>query len=893
MMTRLKLWWTFSGAAVIFGILYWFQDKVLQFARTHTLQLLIGVAVLIGVVLFIMLLIFLYARRKPKAEAKPAELEGEEEEEEAAAEAPAAPEAVAKVAAYRKLSAMRLRKICARAMKRMKANVPGKKYRYQIPWIMMLGEAGAGKTRSLEQARFKMPLGGPLGGRAGERDECKWWFLEKGIVIDVSGDLVLQADGFSSNAKLWRLFLRLLQKHRPERPLDGVVLTIPCRNLIGGQAGDEADLDEASRKADLLAKKLREAQKVLGMRFPVYVLVTGCDRIEGFQSYCQNLPDNLADNMFGWSSPHSIETGYASEWVRRAFSSINQDLFKTQFELFTERSNLRDPDGLFLLPEKIKQLAEPLQIYLDRVFRQSVYQDNYMFRGLYFCGDAGIDEIKNAPKTVYFFRELFNKKIFSEFRLARPLTRALASKNRTVMATQALALALAVTCGVGLWLASNRLMDDKRAMLPVFEQIDTDLRKFRKQDAGPEGLALYRALSQESMSNTFRESGQNLFKGMTNFRSLTYAFIPSSWFSDLHADLRRSMTLAYDEIILKALYIELLQKAKKIFEAQSGAEYDVDDADEVLPIEDLPEFQRLQNFVSALGELERNANLYNGLSSTKNLEDMGQVVKYLFDLELPSQFYKNARYYHASLGKTHYRVFDPSIFRLKAKFFTLKKLTKRLYRRLYDPNQLEISTQRLAYRLDRFARQRRGPAGELKHIKAVLDSIARSEDDLAREEFNWIFKEEFDLGDAFDEVLESIEESSFMGADLREEVFAEGEAGFIKLKEALGAKRSVLTGELLATSADPGIIEAATEALKSAVIESPPVDNETFFADFKGEDILDINEKDEPIVVGVAEDEEEDTDLDLEDEEGLAEAEPPSIFNRLSPTVLALKAELE
>jgi len=893
-MDRIRLWWAFSGILVLFAFGYWFKDWLIAFARENTYYMLIGVAVLIAIILVVVFFIFLASRIKGKPKAAPEDAEPEETEEDQPEEKPEeAPVPAAKVAAFGKLSSLRLRKICARAMKRMKANVPGKNYRYQIPWIMMLGETGAGKTSSLEQARFKMPLGGPVGGRAGERDECKWWFFEKGIVIDVSGDLVLQEDGFSSNEKLWRLFLRLLQKHRPERPIDGVVLTIPCKDLLAGSPGDEADLDEASRKADLLGKKLREAQKVLGMRFPVYVLVTGCDQVGGFQSYCQNIPDKLANNMFGWSSPHSVETGYSSEWVKRAFNSINQDLFKTQFELFTERSNPRSPDGLFLLPENIKQLAAPLQIYLDRVFRQSVYQDAYMFRGLYFCGDAGIDQIKNAPKTVYFFRELFNKKIFSEFRLARPLARTLVSKNRTVIATQLVALALAVTCGLGLWFASNRLKDDKRAMLPVFEQIDEDLRKFRKQDVGPEGLALYRALHQESMSNTFRESGQNLFKGMTNFRSLTYAFIPSSWFSDLHSDLRRSMTLAYDEIILKALYIELLQKAKKIFEAQTGAEYAEADDAEILAIEDQPVFKRLENFVNSLGELEKNANLYNGLSSTKNLEDMGQVVKYLFDMELPSEFYKNARYYHQAIGKTRYRVFDPSIFKLKAKFFTLKKLSKRLYSQLYDPNQLEISTQRLAYRLDRFARQRRSPSGELKHIKGVLESISRTEEDLAREEFVWVFREEFDLGEAFNEVLTAIEESNFMGEDLKEEVYAEGEAGFIKLRKALSSKSSLLTGPLLATTADPGIIGDAIDALKAAVIE-PEVDNETFFADFKGEDIADINEPDEPIVIEEeGADEEEDEDFDEDDEEDAEEDEVPSIFNRLAPTVLALKAELQ
>ena len=891
----MKRWWRFVGMGLVLGLAYWFKRTIVAFARDHTLYLLIGVAVLIVAILLFLYFFFRSARKKPEADAKPEkpDSEDEEDDEQAEEEVKDAPEAAVKVAAYRKLSSLRLRKICTRAMKRMKTNVPGKNYRYQIPWIMMLGEAGAGKTSSLEQAGFKMPLGGPVGGRPGERDECKWWFFEKGIVIDVSGDLVLQEDGFSSNEKLWRLFLRLLQKHRPERPIDGVVLAVPCADLIGKDSGDKADLDEASRKADLLSKKLMDAQKVLGIRFPVYVLVTGCDRIEGFKSYCQNIPEKLADNMFGWSSPHSVDTGYSGEWVKRAFNSINQDLFQTQFELFTEKSRLRDPDGFYLLPENLKKLAPPLQIYLDRVFRQSVYHDSYMFRGLYFCGDSGIDEIKNVPKTVYFLRELFSRKIFSEFRLARPVTKTLISKNRAVIATQVIALVLALTCSLGLWFASNRLKSDKRAMLPVFEQIDEDFRKFRKEDAGPEGLALYRALHHESMSNTFEESAQNLFKGMTNFRSLTYAFIPSSWFSDLHMELKRSMTLAYHEIILKALYIELLQKAKNIFEAQTGAQYDNGDSSEILAVDELPEFKRLENFINSLKELEKNANLYNGLSASKNLEDLGQVVKYLFDLELPSEFYKNARYYHHALGKSQYRVFDPSIFKLKAKFFTLKKLTKRLYSRLYNPNRLEISVQRLAFKMDQFARQRRSPTGELKLIKGVLESMSRSEEDLAREEFAWVFKEEFDLGDAFNDILTSIEESNFLGEDLRQEVYAEGEAGFIKLREALRGKHSILTGPLLATTADQGIIGDAVDALKSAVIE-PAVDNEAFFADFESEDIADINEKDAEITLEEEDaDEEEDEDLAADEDEEGDEDKTPGLFNRLSPTVLALKNEFK
>ena len=903
----------------LLGLSVWFRKTILLFVRSHLPWVLIAVGVLIFLLLIYLLFFFRKARKKPEKktpaqEAMAAEEDGPAPDGEAADETGDEAVAPEHVAAKTKLSTLRLRGIFSRAMKVMKTNVAGRDYRYRIPWVLMLGEAGCGKTRSLKQTRFKLPLGGPFGGRAGERDECKWWFLEKGAVIDVSGDLVLREDGYSADDRLWSLLLRLLQKYRPERPIDGVVLTIPCEELIGPSGADGPDLDQASRKADQLNKKLWHAQKILGIRFPVYILVTKCDRIQGFQSFCQSLPETQANGLFGWSSPHSVDTAYSNEWVGKAFQAINRDLFQNQFEIFAENKGGVDAEGLYLFPENLKKLADPLQVYLDRIFRQSVYYDSYLFRGVYFCGDSGVDKIRNVPAKTFFLKDLFDRKVFPEFRLARPQARAMVSKNRAVLATQAIALLIALVGGLGLWRAYDQLQDDKRAMVPVFRQIDKDFRTLRQADKGAEGLMLYNALRHGSVSITFGKSAMNLFKGMTNFRSLTYPFIPSSWFSDLHKELRRSMTLAYDGIILKALYIELLQKAKAIFESTTTGSFRADSED-VLSLEETPEFMELKRFVDNLQELERHAELYNSLRTSKNLGDLGKVVKYLFDIELPSGFYKNARYYHGALGKTNYRIFDPSIFRLKAKFFTLKKLTRALYDRLYTPNQVEVALARLSYKLDKFAKQRRRPSGEIKLIRSVLETIEQTETILGQKQFAWVFNDEFNLGDAFNDVMSAVESSGFLGEDLRQEVETEGETGFESLHAALMGKSSILTGRLIALAGETADIGDGEEPVfPGPEAGVPDVDNEEFFADFKDADIVDINEPDEEIVAAAEDDlgdlgddmgddedldwgdEDEGDDMDWGDDEGGGDGEDASeerIANRLSNSVLALKGELE
>jgi type VI secretion system protein ImpL len=130
-----------------------------------------------------------------------------------------------------------------------------------------------------------------------------------------------------------------------------------------------------------------------------------------------------------------------------------------QFEMYAESEEIEDADNLFLLPPAIQSMREALRVYLDCLFKQSAYHESYIFRGVYFCGEAGLqtddlfqldsnNEVPVPLETVpavttaaiqrkpVFLADLFKEKIFSESSLAEPIRRIALSRNRTVLVAQ-------------------------------------------------------------------------------------------------------------------------------------------------------------------------------------------------------------------------------------------------------------------------------------------------------------------------------------------------------------------------------------------------------------------------------------------------------------------------
>ena len=130
-------------------------------------------------------------------------------------------------------------------------------------------------------------------------------------------------------------------------------------------------------------KRVDELIDVLGVNFPVYMLVTKCDLIAGFVEFFQGLDSQYREQMFGWTNPPDPEARFDGKAFDSCFGVVTDRLFRMRpwVESTAPRLSLRKA---FLFPEEFAYLGRPLRKVLDVAFRPSVYQEKRVCRGVYF-----------------------------------------------------------------------------------------------------------------------------------------------------------------------------------------------------------------------------------------------------------------------------------------------------------------------------------------------------------------------------------------------------------------------------------------------------------------------------------------------------------------------------
>ena len=170
---------------------------------------------------------------------------------------------------------------------------------YELPWYVIIGAPGSGKTTALVNSGLHFPLEqrsgkGALRGVGGTRN-CDWWFTDEAVFLDTAGRYTTQDSDANADSTGWLEFLALLRKYRKRRPVNGIILTISAQDLIMQGHGAPEGHDEAARR------RLIELNKELNIQLPVYLMVTKCDLVAGFTEYFDDLSQEGRAQV--WASP--------------------------------------------------------------------------------------------------------------------------------------------------------------------------------------------------------------------------------------------------------------------------------------------------------------------------------------------------------------------------------------------------------------------------------------------------------------------------------------------------------------------------------------------------------------------------------------------------------------
>lgn len=247
---------------------------------------------------------------------------------------------------------------------------------YGLPWYLLIGEPQSGKSTTLVNSGLEFPVGADALSGAGGTRNCDWWFSNEAVILDTAGRFTFQEES-APDAQEWSAFLRLLKKHRKYCPINGTIVVIPATSLV------EDTADEQERKAKNIRQKLLHLQKVLEIRFPIFVLVTKADRILGFSEFFSKLEPAEQRQLFGWSNPEPFDKAWDIKTFPAAFADLVGRVHKLRMRFLNEEANLSQVDKLFVFPEELAALQEPLATYLHTIFAGSRFEEPFIFRGFY------------------------------------------------------------------------------------------------------------------------------------------------------------------------------------------------------------------------------------------------------------------------------------------------------------------------------------------------------------------------------------------------------------------------------------------------------------------------------------------------------------------------------
>ncbi|MGY3622022.1 type VI secretion system membrane subunit TssM [Bradyrhizobium sp. USDA 10063] len=309
----------------------------------------------------------------------------------------------------------------------------GPSYLFELPWYIIIGPPGAGKTTILRNCGLQFPLSerlgiDPVAGFGGTRN-CDWWFTEEAVLIDTASRYTTQDTDPEVDRAAWLGFLDLLATHRRRRPINGILVAISLSDLVLSNENGQR------RHVESIRSRIQELLTTFGMRIPVYVLVTKCDLVSGFAEYFDNLDNEDRAQVWGKTFPLEGTGDRVDDVVILQMQELAEQLeAKLPLRMHHER-NLSRRAIMYAFPKEFWGIRTAIAGFVSEVFRSSRFEVLPMLRGVYFTsctqegtpidrmvrairGNFGLQPAPRMPSTgtgkAFFIKRLLTDVIFAE-----------------------------------------------------------------------------------------------------------------------------------------------------------------------------------------------------------------------------------------------------------------------------------------------------------------------------------------------------------------------------------------------------------------------------------------------------------------------------------------------
>ncbi|MBK8941918.1 MAG: type VI secretion system membrane subunit TssM [Polyangiaceae bacterium] len=252
---------------------------------------------------------------------------------------------------------------------------------YTMPWYMIIGPPGAGKTTALTHSGLVFPYGsssGPGGGGGvrgvGGTRNCDWWFTNEAILLDTAGRYTTEQDDRDE----WISFLNFLKKYRPKRPINGVIIAISISELIDA---NEMQIEAIGKK---LRSRIDEVAGQLHLVLPVYLLFTKIDLVAGFSEFFGDLRKSDRSKCWGATIRLELPKNEPGNIFGAEFDVLVKQLHARGLKRMCMEQRREVRERLYQFPLEFAGLKKNLGDLIQTTFQPNTVQGTPIFRGFYF-----------------------------------------------------------------------------------------------------------------------------------------------------------------------------------------------------------------------------------------------------------------------------------------------------------------------------------------------------------------------------------------------------------------------------------------------------------------------------------------------------------------------------